>query len=119
MTIKIHNYKWKVKFVPDCALDGTVCLGLTEYLKQTIKIRKGMSKEMTKATVIHELVHAFLFCYGLTAEAYDEEKMCEFFGTHADEIMSLTEKIMRGITWTQNRPKRGRLLTKAEDPAQI
>ena len=102
MTIKIHNYKWRVKFVSECSIDDTACLGLTEYLEQTIKIRKGMSKELTRATVIHELVHAFLFCYGIQDDPYKEEQVCEFFGVHADEIMNLTEKIMKGEVMSKN-----------------
>jgi hypothetical protein len=54
-----------------------------------------MTRSVTRATVTHELVHAFLFSYGNTVEG--EEQMCDFFGVHGDEIMRLTDEIMEGV----------------------
>lgn len=100
MTIKVNGYKWKVEFV-----DGEIekmhpdsdhyNLGLTEYCEGIISIRKGMSKETTRSTVIHELIHAFLFSYGYAVES--EEAMCNFFGSQADRIMKITNEIMKGV----------------------
>lgn len=64
MKIKIHKDVWKVKLTdgskkkmtPD---ENSYNLGLTEYSKQIINIRKGLSLSVARATVIHELVHAF------------------------------------------------------------
>lgn len=66
MKIKIHNDTWKIKMVdagkkkmnPD---KEHYHLGLTEYTKNIINIRKGMTKSVTRSTVIHELTHAFRF----------------------------------------------------------
>lgn len=100
MKIKIHKDVWKVKLTdgdkkkmtPD---KNSYNLGLTEYGKQTINIRKGLSLSVARSTVIHELVHAFLFSYGNTVEG--EERMCDFFGAHADEIVNLTNQIMERV----------------------
>lgn len=97
MKIKINNYNWSVHFEePDAEImnDDGYYIGLTLFHKLSIHIRKGLPEELTRSTVIHELVHAFLFTYGIKEDEYDEEKVCEFFGTHADQIMKLTDKIM-------------------------
>lgn len=98
--IKIYNDIWKVKLVnadakkmnPD---ENHINFGLTEYAKGKISIRAGLSESVARSTVIHELVHAFLFSYGHTVEG--EEAMCDFFGTHADEIIDLADQIMKGV----------------------
>lgn len=100
MKIRIHNDTWKVKMVNADAKkmnpgDGRINLGLTEYAKGKINIRCGLSLSVTRSTVIHELVHAFLFSYGNTVEG--EEQMCDFFGTHADDILTLTDQIMERV----------------------
>lgn len=97
MNIQINGYPFKVEFVegdiekmnPD---KEHYNLGLTEYFNATISIRKGLNEQITRSTVIHELIHAFIFAYGYTVEG--EEAMCNFFGSQADEILRLTNEIM-------------------------
>lgn len=50
--------------------------GLTEYKELLISIMDGRSESVTRSTLIHELVHAFMFSYGHTVEG--EEAMCDF-----------------------------------------
>lgn len=100
MKIRIHNDVWKVKLVSENRKkmnpeSGSYNLGLTEFNKSIINIRSGMSESVTRSTVIHELVHAFLFSYGNEIEG--EEQMCDFFGVHADEIVALADKVMEGV----------------------
>ena len=100
MKVKIYNDIWKVKLVnadakkmnPD---KNHINFGLTEYAKGKISIRAGLSESVARSTVIHELVHAFLFSYGHTVE--DEEAMCDFFGIHADEIIDIDDQIMKEV----------------------
>ena len=102
MEIKINANTWKVE-----ALDGkdkklnpdseVFNLGLTEYCTNTISIRKGMTASVTRSTVIHELVHAFIFSYGYHVKG--EEPMCDFFGSQGDSIMELADKIMKGVNF--------------------
>lgn len=100
MKIRINNDIWKVKLV-----DGSkkkmnpdkdhYNLGLCEYGKLIINIRKGMTDSVTRATVIHELVHAFSFSYGNSIGG--EEQMCDFFGVHGEEIVRLADRIMKEV----------------------
>lgn len=102
MEIKIHNYTWTVQVIPgDCKKMNPEpeCYraGLTEYAEQTISIRAGMSRERTRATVIHELVHAFIDSFGYTADEMGEEEICNFFGANGDKIIRMTDEIMKGV----------------------
>lgn len=106
MEIDINGVKWLVE-----AADGKtkklhpekdrINLGLTEYCKGIITIRQGMSESVTRSTVIHELIHAFLFSFGY--EVNGEESMCNFFGSQADRIMKLTDEIMKGVNFNADR----------------
>lgn len=97
MEILINGYLFRIEFV-----EGNIKkmhprkdhynLGLTECFDGVISIRKGLNRQTTRSTVIHELVHAFIFAFGYTIEG--EEAMCDFFGSQADEILRLTNEIM-------------------------
>lgn len=100
MKIKIHNDIWKVKLVASDAKkmnpsENSFNFGLTEYLKLQINIRSGIPESVARPTIIHELTHAFLFSYGNKVEG--EEQMCEFYGVHGDEIITLTDRIMKEV----------------------
>lgn len=100
MKIKIHKDIWKVKLTSGKRRKMTpdrdhYNLGLTEYDKLIINIRTGLPLSVARSTIIHELVHAFKFSYANEIEG--EEAMCDFFGVHADEIVALTDKIMKGV----------------------
>ncbi len=100
MKIKIANDVWKIKLKDGDSKKmhpskDRINFGLTEYTRLVINIRKEMPLSLARSTVIHELVHAFIFSYG--HEVDGEEAMCNFFGVHADEILELTEQIMKGV----------------------
>ena len=63
MEFSINGINWTMEYVDsdkDFLNDGdNTILGLTKFLEQTIYIRKGMSKELTRRTVIHELCRCF------------------------------------------------------------
>lgn len=46
-----------------------------------------------RQTLIHELTHAVIFSYGHHVE-YDEETVCNFIGSHFEEIGKLANKIL-------------------------
>lgn len=100
MKIKIHNDIWKVEMVDEDAKkmnpdENHYNFGLTEYKELLISIMTGRCASVTRSTVIHELVHAFMFSYGHTVD--NEEAMCDFFGVHGDEIISIANQIMEGV----------------------
>ena len=99
MKFIVNKLEWSIKHVNEDKVllnhEDETFLGLTDYIKQTISIRKGMSEQLTRQTVIHELCHCFLFSFGISTESYDEEQVCNFFGSHADTILDLTDKFMK------------------------
>ena len=98
-TVKINGLKWKVHFVksssPKLANDNNSesFLGVAYCKKCEIYIDKSLSKPLRKQTVIHELVHALLFSYGIDIEGATEENVCDFIGAHLDELVRLKEAI--------------------------
>lgn len=56
----------------------------------------GQNFELVRQAVIHELVHAFVFSFGvhLVANEKTEEPVCDFMGSHLDEIYMTANKIM-------------------------
>lgn len=100
MEFKINGLKWNAFFVDknDSKLlyDGSNNLGVTYYDDLKIYLKNDMSKPLFRQTVIHELVHAFLFSYGIHLENSDvtEEAVCDFCGAHLDKILKLTKRVV-------------------------
>lgn len=97
--MKINGLKWKIKTLdPDDERlnEDATYMGLCVFLEQTIYIRAGMSKEQTKRTILHELIHAIIFSYGLDPDM-DEEGICNFVSAHFDELTKLMSEVKNGI----------------------
>ena len=100
MKFKANGLTWEVKSVKSdnekLKFRGSECLGVTYYKDLQIFIDCGLSKELYRQTVIHELIHAFSFSFGvhLIANEETEESVCDFIGAHLDEIYITTNKIM-------------------------
>lgn len=73
MKIKIGGIVYKVVFKSHLK-DGKIkCWGYVNYQTSTIYITKGLSKQKTKQTIIHECLHALLHEAGLDEYANDEK----------------------------------------------
>lgn len=109
MIIKINNLEWNVFFVPrdhnKLEADGVQCLGKAYFDDLHIYLDKSVSEELMRQTVIHELVHAFLFSYGVHVECNDdydtEEAVCDFCGAYFDKIKKAANKIIKA--WCSER----------------
>lgn len=102
MTVKINGSEWTVLWVKKGSnklfCDNTRCLGVTYFDEKRIYLDKGLSKGEFRKTVIHELVHAFLYEYDIDLEkAGDkvEETVCGFVEERYKKILKLTEKILK------------------------
>lgn len=100
----IGSLKWAVSAVETDneglkAENGEPSLGVTYYRTCHIYIDKTMQPALIRSTVIHELVHAFTFTYGVHLEADEksEEPVADFFGAFGDEIIATADKIMKGV----------------------
>lgn len=100
MKFKANGLIWEVHTVQredeKLKLKGDECLGITYFRDLQIFIDCSLSKELFRQTVIHELIHAFSFSFGvhLVANEKTEESVCDFMGSHLDKIYETANKIM-------------------------
>lgn len=100
MKFKVNGLTWEVQSVQrdneKLKVKNADCMGVTYFKDLQIFLDCSLSKELFRQTVIHELVHAFSFSFGvhLVANEKTEESVCDFVGSHLDEIYSITNKIM-------------------------
>ncbi|MDO5415258.1 MAG: hypothetical protein Q4F78_07310 [Bacillota bacterium] len=73
-------------------IDGNECLAVTIYPEMKIVINDGLERNLLMQTLIHELTHAVIFSHGHNV-SYDEEAVCNFIGSHFEEIGILANKI--------------------------
>ena len=96
MDVKINSLNFKIIEVDeiDKTDDGRYIIGYTNYVKQEILLMKSLSKEQKVVTLRHELTHAFLWAYGLSAmgEELPLEVVCDFVGIYSGEIVEITNK---------------------------
>lgn len=90
MFIKIHNRKYKVEYE---TLESETLLGETNNKSAIIRLSNKIDNQLLYSTIIHELVHAYLFEYGMPRDNYNQEDMCNFFGAYGTEIIENAYKI--------------------------
>lgn len=74
--MKINNLTWKVKFDDNMPEN---LFGQTNYSNLTIYLNPICCKENLRRTLLHEVMHAYCYSYGLTfTESFDRENFCEF-----------------------------------------
>jgi len=61
--------------------------GDTLFIKKKIYINSTMEDDLVYETIKHELVHAYLFSYGMGQIKFDEEVVCDFVSTYGDSII--------------------------------
>lgn len=84
MEIKINGMTYKVELVDDVGLEG--CIGSFDLEKQVIQIEKSLSKEQRRRTFIHELTHAYIWCYGFSDVKFENETLCNFIGNYLEQM---------------------------------
>jgi hypothetical protein len=101
MRIRINGLNWTVQNVAReddrLILDDSVCLGITYCKDLNIFMDEELPITLYRQTLIHELVHAFIFSFGVHVIADEddtEEFICDFIGAHLDDIYRLTNKII-------------------------
>lgn len=100
---EIHGLKWWVSCVPEDNeglkpdIEGESILGRTFYKTCHIYIDKDLQPTLFRQILLHELLHAFTFSYGvhLKADETDEEVIADFFGAHGDEMVEAANQIIK------------------------
>lgn len=102
MKFKINGLIWEIQFVRRAderlSSDGSECLGVTYFNDLKIFVDQSLSMELLRQTIIHELIHAFTFSFGvhLVANEDTEESVCDFMGAHLDEIHEVADRLVSG-----------------------
>lgn len=104
MNIKIGDMTYKIVLVSefDEALKGkanTYHFGMCKYTTNTIYIANELCYERKLATLIHELVHAYIDSNGLydANKKMDEEGICEFIAHIYKSLNENVEKLKKFI----------------------
>lgn len=83
----INGLNWKIKTNDNLSED---LFGQTNYSNLTIYLNPICCKENLKRTLLHEIMHAYCYSYGLTfLESFDKENFCEFISHHFENISSI------------------------------
>jgi hypothetical protein len=101
--IRIGNIVWNV--YPVCRGDerlqsaaNETVLGITYFQEAEIYIcTDNTNPYILKRTIRHELCHAALFSCGFTADTMNEEDICNFFESNAEEICEKSEDVYTAL----------------------
>lgn len=103
MKMIINRLHWSVYLTEpeEMDVDGQMFYGLTEFVEQRVSIRRGLSYDQTMQTLLHELMHVFLFSFGCSDKVYDEEEMCNLVGAFGLSIVDYAEMIIKEMNVTE------------------
>lgn len=98
MSVTINGYVWEIIYTHNdndlMRSDGTITLGVTDLNTMCIYIYDHLSKYMQQKVMTHELVHAWIFSYGIYLSVDEEEFICSFIDTHGRDIIKQADQIL-------------------------
>ncbi len=71
----------------------THALGVCDKTTQTIYVDKTLKPRKQKEILCHEIVHAFMFSYGIDLSYKEEEIVAELMSKYGDDIIKVTNAI--------------------------
>lgn len=98
--IKIGDKEYTIKIVaPDddnlLMDDEQYHSGVTDFHKKIIYIRSDIKNSYTlKYTILHELVHAYMDCYGFIQVDWNNEIVADFIANNISDIIINYNKII-------------------------
>ena len=99
MKIIINGIVWQIKYTHDCydlsRDDGTITWGVTDRSTKEIFIYDRLAPYMRQKVLTHELVHAWIFSYGIYLSVEDEEFICSFIDTHGRDIIMQADSALQ------------------------
>lgn len=70
--------------------------GLTSRSQHHIYINQSICEGQKKRTLLHELMHCYLWEYGICTETFGEENMCDIFAGAYSVAKPIYEKYFKG-----------------------
>ena len=100
MVVEINSIQWNIIFTNNVENlkrpDGSITLGVTDIPCRTIFIWAGLTGRMLRKVVIHELSHAFVFSHEYELSIDEEEFLCSFIDTYAEDIITKADSLLKG-----------------------
>lgn len=88
MTFTMNDEKWEIKEVDKQYLIDrynkeheepcTYAFGLCDYPNHIIWITDELCVDQKRRTLLHELMHCYLWCYGANIDNLHEENICDY-----------------------------------------
>ena len=72
-------------------------LGTTSESRLEIHIASVPNTQVIRRTIIHEVVHAYLYSYGFPKNNFNEEDLCEFIANNLDAITQISDQVFDEI----------------------
>lgn len=106
MTFKMNDRTWEIEEVSadwlldeykkECG-DATYCFGLCRYSLQKIYINKEMHHEQKRQTLLHELMHCYIWSYVCGFNNIGEEALCDISANSHDIIHKIVENYFNRV----------------------
>lgn len=99
----INGFAWNVFFVdkthPELIDENGEqdAYGITLFREGEIYIDSELPDGLMRKTIVHELMHAIAFSYGVDLECASEETICDFVGAHFDELKTLRKAVLKAL----------------------
>ena len=107
MKFVINNRQWEIKEVSKEWLleeykkeyaDAVYCFGLTRYSKQIIYLNEEMCPDVKRQTLLHELMHCYLWSYIHVFSEMSEEAVCDISANSHDIIHEIVDNYFNRVT---------------------
>lgn len=102
MDLKINNTTWRIEEVSEAEMDNEMrndyTLGVTIYREQKIMLLSNQPN--MKKTLIHELLHVWLYENGHNAQErqFNHEDVCEIMASCYDFINEIVNSYFQGVS---------------------
>lgn len=93
MELNINGLKYKVIFVEQVSVDN--CVGFFDSERQIIEIKKSLSNKQKIKTFLHELTHAYVWCYGFSDAEFNYETVSNFMSAYFEMINKDLQKFIK------------------------
>lgn len=99
----INGCLWHLEYVlPDNPIlirpDGVMALGVTDRQVKTVFISSALYGQLLDRVICHELVHCYVYSYGIDLSIEEEERMAEFIAIYGANIISLTKEMRTTVS---------------------
>lgn len=96
--MRVNGLTWKIKFTNntnDLRIGNRIHLGVTDRDSRTVFLDDSLRNRLLRKVLIHELTHVWAYSYGYNIDREDEEFLCSFIDTYAEEIINNADEFLK------------------------